>query len=94
VASPSTTCWPWTWCWPTDVSSRPSAKDNPDLFWAVRGGGGNFGVVTAFTFKAHDVHTNYAGPTLYPLEDSAEVLRCTSKFIVKAPNELNGSSRS
>ncbi len=52
-----------------------SAKENPDLFWAVRGGGGNFGVVTAFTFKAHDVHTNYAGPTLYPLEDSAEVMR-------------------
>jgi FAD/FMN-containing dehydrogenase len=67
-----------------------SAKENPDLFWAVRGGGGNFGVVTAFTFKAHDVHTNYAGPTLYPLEDSAEVLRWYSKFIVKAPNELNG----
>jgi FAD/FMN-containing dehydrogenase len=67
-----------------------SAKENPDLFWAVRGGGGNFGVVTEFTFKAHDVHTNYAGPTLYPLEDSAEVLRWYSKFIVKAPNELNG----
>jgi len=67
-----------------------SAKENPDLFWAVRGGGGNFGVVTAFTFKAHDVHTNYAGPTLYPLEDAAEILRWYSKFIVKAPNELNG----
>jgi FAD/FMN-containing dehydrogenase len=67
-----------------------SAKENPDLFWAVRGGGGNFGVVTAFTFKAHDIHTDYAGPTLYPLEDSAEVLRWFSKFIVKAPSELNG----
>jgi FAD/FMN-containing dehydrogenase len=67
-----------------------SAKENPDLFWAVRGGGGNFGVVTAFTFKAHDVHTDYAGPTLYPLEDAADVLRWYSKFIVKAPNELNG----
>jgi FAD/FMN-containing dehydrogenase len=67
-----------------------SAKENPDLFWAVRGGGGNFGVVTAFTFKAHDVSTDYAGPMLYPLEDAAEVLRWYSKFIVKAPNELNG----
>jgi FAD/FMN-containing dehydrogenase len=67
-----------------------SEKENSDLFWAVRGGGGNFGVVTAFTFKAHDVHTNYAGPILYSLEDTAEVLRWYSKFIVKAPNELNG----
>ncbi len=67
-----------------------SAKENPDLFWAVRGGGGNFGVVTAFTFKAHDVSIDYAGPMLYPLEDAAEVMRWYSKFIVKAPNELNG----
>jgi len=67
-----------------------SAKENSDLFWAVRGGGGNFGVVTAFTFKAHDVHTVYAGPTLYPLEDAADVLRWYSRFIVKAPDDLNG----
>ena len=67
-----------------------SAKENPDLFWAVRGGGGNFGVVTAFTFKAHDINIDYAGPTLYPLEDSAEVLRWFSKFITKAPNDLGG----
>jgi FAD/FMN-containing dehydrogenase len=67
-----------------------SEKENFDLFWAVRGGGGNFGIVTAFTFKAHDVHTNYAGPMLYSLEDAAEVMRWYSKFIVKAPNELNG----
>jgi hypothetical protein len=67
-----------------------STKENSDLFWAVRGGGGNFGVVTAFTFKAHDVHTDYAGPTLYPLEDAADVLRWYSRFIVKAPDDLNG----
>jgi hypothetical protein len=67
-----------------------SAKENSDLFWAVRGGGGNFGIVTAFTFKAHDVHTDYAGPTLYPLEDAADVLRWYSRFIVKAPDDLNG----
>ena len=67
-----------------------TAKENADLFWAVRGGGGNFGVVTAFLYKAHPIHTNYAGPMLYPLEDAAEVLRWYRKFIVKAPKELNG----
>ena len=44
-----------------------NAKDNPDLFWAVRGGGGNFGVVTSFLFKAHPIHTDYAGPMLWPM---------------------------
>jgi FAD/FMN-containing dehydrogenase len=67
-----------------------NAKENADLFWAVRGGGGNFGVVTAFLYKAHPIHTNYAGPMLYPLEDAADVLRWYRKFIVKAPKELNG----
>jgi FAD/FMN-containing dehydrogenase len=67
-----------------------NAKDNADLFWAVRGGGGNFGVITAFLYKAHPIHTNYAGPMLYPLEDTTEVLRWYRKFIVKAPKELNG----
>ena len=52
-----------------------SAKENADLFWAVRGGGGNFGVVTSFLFKAHPIHTDYAGPMLWPLEDAAEMLR-------------------
>jgi FAD/FMN-containing dehydrogenase len=67
-----------------------SAKEHADLFWAVRGGGGNFGVITAFIYRAHPIHTNYAGPLLYPLEDSAEVLKWYRKFIVKAPKELNG----
>ncbi|HWU38875.1 MAG TPA: FAD-binding oxidoreductase [Candidatus Acidoferrum sp.] len=67
-----------------------SPKEHPDLFWAVRGGGGNFGVVTAFLFKAHPIHTNHAGPMLWPMEDAAEVMRWYRAFITKAPNTLNG----
>ena len=67
-----------------------TAKENSDLFWAVRGGGGNFGVVTSFLFKAHPIHTNYAGPMLWHIEDSVEVLKWYRKFITKAPREING----
>jgi FAD/FMN-containing dehydrogenase len=67
-----------------------SAKENADLFWAVRGGGGNFGVVTSFLFKAHQIHTDYAGPMLWPLDDTVEVMRWYRRFITKAPNTLNG----
>lgn len=67
-----------------------SAKEHADLFWAVRGGGGNFGVVTSFLFKAHPIHTNYAGPMLWPLEDAAEVMRWYRGLITKAPNALTG----
>ena len=49
-----------------------SATTNPDLFWAIRGGGGNFGVVTSFLFRLHPVSTVVAGPTLYALEDAAD----------------------
>jgi hypothetical protein len=61
-----------------------------DLFWAVRGGGGNFGVVTSFLFKAHPIHTNYAGPMFWALEDTAEMMRWYRTFIRKAPNTING----
>ena len=44
-------------------------------FWAVRGGGGNFGVVTSFLFNAQPVHTDYAGPMFWPLEEAAAVMR-------------------
>jgi FAD/FMN-containing dehydrogenase len=67
-----------------------SPNENTDLFWAVRGGGGNFGVATSFLFRAHPIHTDYAGPMLWPLEDAPEILRWYRDFIVKAPNNLNG----
>jgi FAD/FMN-containing dehydrogenase len=61
-----------------------SAKENSDLFWAVRGGGGNFGVVTSFLFKGQAVHTVYGGPMFWLLEDAAEMMRWYRDFIVKA----------
>src|SRR5271168_4376278 len=67
-----------------------STNENPDLFWAVRGGGGNFGVVTSFLFKAHPVHTEYAGPMLWPMEDAAEMMRWYRGFIAKAPDDVYG----
>jgi FAD/FMN-containing dehydrogenase len=67
-----------------------SADENPDLYWAIRGGGGNFGVVTSFLFRLHPVHTVVAGPTVWPLEKAAEVLRWYREFLPAAPRELNG----
>jgi FAD/FMN-containing dehydrogenase len=67
-----------------------SAKENDDLFWAVRGGGGNFGVVTSFLFQGQPVHTVYGGPMFWPLEDAAEVMRWYRDFIVKAPDHVYG----
>jgi hypothetical protein len=67
-----------------------SGKENEDLFWALRGGGGNFGVVTSFEFRLHALGTVVAGPTLWPLDRAAEVMKWYREFIVKAPPELNG----
>ncbi len=69
---------------------KANAKKNEDLFWAIRGGGGNFGIVTSFLFKLHDVSTIYGGPMLWELDESEEVLRWYQDFIKKAPDELNG----
>jgi FAD/FMN-containing dehydrogenase len=63
---------------------------NPDLFWALRGGGGNFGVVTSFEFRAHPVRTVYAGPTFWPLEQTAEVMAAYAEFMLEAPDYVNG----
>jgi len=67
-----------------------NADSNQDLFWAVRGGGGNFGVVTSFTFMLHPVGAVVAGPTFWPIEQAEEVLKWYSGFIPEAPEELNG----
>jgi FAD/FMN-containing dehydrogenase len=67
-----------------------SAEQHPDLFWALRGGGGNFGVVTSFEFKCHPVRTVVTGPVLYDLDDAADVLRWYREFLPAAPDDLNG----
>jgi FAD/FMN-containing dehydrogenase len=67
-----------------------SAEENSDLFWALRGGGGNFGVVTSFLFQAHPVHTVCAGPMLWELGEAADILKWYREFIVRAPDEING----
>jgi hypothetical protein len=69
---------------------RASADENPDLFWALRGGGGNFGVVTSFLFRLHEVGTVIGGPTFWPAELGAEVLSAYREFLPSAPRELNG----
>jgi FAD/FMN-containing dehydrogenase len=68
---------------------RASEDEHPDLFWAIRGGG-NFGVVTRFTFRLHEVGTVVAGPTFWPVEAGAEVLSVYRDFLPSAPRELNG----
>lgn len=69
---------------------RASQRENSDLFWAIRGGGGNFGVATSFTFGLHPVSTVLAGPTFWPLEQAHDVMRAYSEFLPGAPRELNG----
>jgi FAD/FMN-containing dehydrogenase len=63
---------------------------DPDLFWAVRGGGGNFGVVTSLTFRLHPIHTVTAGPIFWDVEDTPAVMRGYEEFISSAPEEING----
>ena len=65
-----------------------SKSDNPDLYWGLRGGGGNFGIVTSFLFQAHPVGMVYAGPIFWDLEDAATVMRAYGDFLPTAPEEL------
>jgi hypothetical protein len=66
------------------------ADSNEDLFWAIKGGGGNFGVATSFTFRAHPVDTHIGGATLWPLDRAADVLRMYRDLMADAPNRLTG----
>src|ERR1700755_897857 len=70
---------------------RASADENPDLFWALRGGGGNFGVVTTFEFRTHPLGaTVMAGPTFWPIEQLPEVMRLYREVLPGAPSNLGG----
>jgi len=68
---------------------RASEVEHPDLFWALRGGGGNFGVVTSFEFRLHSVGpTVLAGPIIWDAADTGEILRFYRDFVRHAPDEL------
>ncbi len=64
-------------------------EENPDLFWAIRGGGGNFGIVTSFEYRLHAIGPIVlAGSVFHPLEDAPEVLRFYREYAAAAPDEL------
>ena len=67
-----------------------SEDQNPDLFWAIRGGGGNFGVVTSFLFRLHPVAMVSAGPTFWPLDQTPQVTTAYREFIAQAPEDVSG----
>jgi FAD/FMN-containing dehydrogenase len=69
------------------VVRHASATDNPDLFWALRGGGGNFGVVTSFEYQLHPVTEVLGGLVLYPLDQGRDVLRFYRDFCGSLPDE-------
>jgi FAD/FMN-containing dehydrogenase len=71
------------------VLRRASASENPDLFWAIRGGGGNFGVVTAFEFQLHKLGPQVlAGLVVHPFDDAERLLKEYRRIIASAPDEL------
>jgi FAD/FMN-containing dehydrogenase len=67
-----------------------TAGENEDLFWAVRGGGGNFGVVTSFLFRGCPVSTVYGGPMFWEMEHAATVMRYWRDLILTGSHEING----
>src|SRR3989441_3054638 len=68
---------------------KASAGENTDLFWGVRGGGGNFGIVTSFEFRLHEVGPNVlSGLIVHPLDDASKVLRFYRSFIADTPDDF------
>jgi hypothetical protein len=77
---------------PAGEFKRANVSENPDLFWALRGGGGNFGVVTKFEYQLHPVGTQFlTGSLMYPLKNAKEVLTFVGEFQASAPNEVQTS---
>jgi hypothetical protein len=65
-----------------------SELENADLFWALRGGGGNFGIVTSFLFRAHPVSAVYGGPVFWEIKHAAQIMRAYREFLPTAPEQL------
>jgi FAD/FMN-containing dehydrogenase len=69
---------------------RASANENPDLYWALRGGGGNFGVVTSFTYRLHPISNVNVAITFWELEHAKKVMQWYREFLPAQPDEING----
>ena len=67
---------------------QASAEENPELFWAIRGGGGNFGIVTAFEFTAHPTTDVFYGKIAFPASQAATVLQGWADYLRTAPEEV------
>jgi FAD/FMN-containing dehydrogenase len=68
-----------------------SADENPDLFWGLRGGGGNFGIVTSFEFRLHPVSTVLGGLLIYPLDHARGIIKAYDDFMATAPDEISAA---
>src|SRR5215510_15354825 len=71
---------------------KASLEDNPDLFWALRGGGGNFGIVTAFEYQLHPVSQVLGGLVIYPLDQARDVLRFYRDWCPSLPDEAEANA--
>ena len=93
TASPSTACSRPRWSPPTGACVVASADRNPDLFWALKGGGGNFGVVTGFEFQLHEVGPLvYGGMMFFPIDAAVDLLKAYRGFMEDAPDEICGGA--
>jgi FAD/FMN-containing dehydrogenase len=76
----------------TGAVVHASAEENPELFWAIRGGGGNFGIVTAFEFQAHPTTDVFFGKIAFPASEAATVLQGWADYLRTAPEELTSAA--